>query len=469
MFDDPIEELRYPFESVFEFVSGGYYSELEALHLTLGFIFIVWLCGRVVLSDRHPLPSRFSALYFGLALFTNPAYDVGGLKFNELLGVFAVLLCFVLPRQHVPKLSAASPVARAIGLVFILGLLQNLCLAFIYPQLNADLATLATRMAVNFKVLVLAANLVIMGNAVRQAGPGFIVKAVVACGTFGLLMYMLQVAMILTGRFPYGTYIDAGYIGIPSFGSVSIERGHFGKFMAPLYPFFTYALLAYGWRWRFFLLVIVTAINFSASSQVFFVCFCLLALFRYRSQLLSPRALLPATVLLVGAIGLVAYLPDVFLGMANKIYELAIQGDEHSGGGRSFGVFSEYMSTYPLGIGYGGSTLRTAPGLPEINAAHFAFITQYSLVALPIALGYLVLVIRTLKAARRMKGNALVKAMSLGVLMSAVIFLIDILWFIPTIWLAFELIWSESASTKVLPRVSQSVRPASFQARRATL
>jgi hypothetical protein len=186
------------------------------------------------------------------------------------------------------------------------------------------------------------------------------------------------------------------------------------------------------------LLCLVTLINFSASSQVFFLVFIVMAILKFRRSI----GIKSLVVGIFGALCVFVFVVKywaVFSGIGEKIYSLAIQGDEASQGGRSFSVFYEYISRYPFGIGYGGSSLRTAPDLPEINAPYFVFFSQYSLLGFPILLGYFYLVFRTIKSASY--GIQLIRCMSVGVAMSVVIFFTDVLWFVPMIWLPFELIY----------------------------
>jgi hypothetical protein len=145
-----------------------------------------------------------------------------------------------------------------------------------------------------------------------------------------------------------------------------------------------------------------------------------------------------ATILVAGAciFPIVILNWEVFEGIFDKIVSIAIKGDESQGGGRSIGLFFDYVENYPLGMGYSGSSLRTAPNLPEINASYFAFIVQYSILAIPLGLGFIYLIKRgfilTAKALTH-------RCFNVGVLMAPIIFLTDILWFVPLVWLAIEI------------------------------
>jgi hypothetical protein len=352
-----------------------------------------------------------------------------------MLGVLALLM--VLAKGRIKLGLGASPLSKGLLIVFGVSLLHVFMTWLIYPDLIANFEIFAIKMAITFKILVLAGNLAIVGSILsRGLGLDLLIRTCLAVGTFALLMYLLQIAVSITGIWPYGTYIDAGFVGIPSFGSVSIERGHFGKFMTPYYPFFLFALLALRARWRFTLFILVMTINFSASSQIFFLCSLLLTMFIFRRKLgITPYAAFILVFILT-----IVY-RDVFEGIIEKIYLLAIVGDESQGGGRSFGLFVQYLQTYPFGMGYSGSTLRTAPMLPEINAAHFAFVAQYSALALPLVAGFALLVYRAARAG--LLNEPLGRCMAVGVLMSVIVFFTDILWFVPMMWLSMEIVFSQ--------------------------
>lgn len=438
MFENLLEN-RYPFNNCVQFFVEGYWMQLESLHLTLGWFFIVLLTFNLI-RQNIPLSLKLSVLFFALVIFNNPAYDLGGFKLNELFGIVSILYSLILVKSL--RISTQYPVIKTIFVIFFIGILHGILTSIIYPELNEHLSTGFTRLAVHLKILVLVLNLSIVGSYLRNGiGLNVLMRYIVISGTFALLMYLLQGAILVgAGTLPYGTFIDAGFLGFPSFGSTSIERGHFGKFMTPLFPFFFYAMLAWRWWWCFTLFTLIFVINFSASAQVFFISFCLIALWKFSSLLKRKSVLFGLFISIVLTSIFVINYYEIFLGVFDKIYNLAFKGAEV--GGRGSDVFLQYLEKYPLGIGYSGSTLRTAPGLPEINAAYFAFITQYSLLS-PLVLGiYLFFTVKTLRVSRR--SGLLAKTMSIGVLGSSIIFLTDILWFVPTIWLSYLIIWCES-------------------------
>lgn len=433
-----LEEVRYPWVSSIEFWGGGYWSEIGASHLLLGWLFILWICSRTLMISRVTLEFRLAILYFALTVFNNPAFKQGALNINEIMGVLALLA--VLAKGRIKLGFGASPLSRGLLLVFAASLLHVLVTWLIYPNLLPNLGIFTTKLAINFKILVLAGNLAIVGGLLsRGLGMDILIRTCLAAGTFALLMYLVQIAVSKIIIWPYGTFIDAGFVGIPSFGSVSIERGHFGKFMMPYYPFFLYALIVWHQRLRFALFFVIMLINFSASSQIFFLCSLLITVLIFRRKL----GIFPYVGLMVLVMIMVIY-RDVFEGIIEKVYLLAIVGDESQGGGRSFGLFIQYLQTYPFGMGYSGSTLRTAPMLPEINAAHFALVTQYSALALPIVAGFGLLIFKAAKTG--LHSDTLGRCMMVGVLMLGIVFFADILWFVPMMWLSMEIVFSQTTS-----------------------
>jgi len=432
------EEKRYPFDNAIEFFGSGYFLQLEALHLTFGWVFILFFSAYLFIGRAHST-LKLSIPFFSLSMFTNPAYEFFGLRVNEVFGVasvfFATALWFhTFPVKGVP--------GKFLLRLFAFTAVHSIVLSFFYPELIEGVVFLKS--AVSLKIAILALNILIIGRHLRQHSDfNLVVMGVLACGTAALLIYLVQVCVLLFAKtLPYGTFLDAGFVGVPSFGSVSVERGHFGKFMAPLFPFFLYALMVWGWRKRFVLFVFVTLINISASSLSFFAFSSLVAMVVFRRSLVRPRALVASFAGILGVVALVIYFGEIFLAVFRKIEQLAFKGDESHGGGRSLGVFVEYLEKYPWGMGYGGSTLRIGPGLPEINAGYLAFFSQYSFAAVPILVLFAIFVSVTTTHCLR-QGTIAGRAMAVGVMLSPLYFFADILWFVPTMWLVYEIAWSE--------------------------
>jgi len=380
------------------------------------------------------LEFRLAILYFSLTVFNNPSFNIVGLSPNEIFGSAAILVAIIKGGNYFKR--HASLVVIGLFIAFTASALHALMAALVYPDLTPDFATIILKIAVNLKILVLAGNLFIIGIELKRGvGLSELIRSILASGTFALLIYMVQIFIFSIGIVPYGTYFDAGFIGIPSFGSVSIERGHFGKFITPYFPFFLYAFIAWKTKWRFLLYLVVGAINFSASSIFFFLYGLFLSgLFFYRSW--SRRNFFAISFFVITSVMLLLSYSNIYEGIVEKIITIAVQGDESQGGGRSFGLFLEYINAYPFGMGYSGSTLRTAPLLPEINAAYFAFLAQYSLLSFPLLFGFAFI---WLNAIRLGSNQLIYRCFNIGVLMAPIIFATDILWFLPLIWLSMEI------------------------------
>lgn len=444
-----LQENRYPYNDVINFFFDGFWLMPEAVHMVLAWVFVLVLILGLFLRTSGGVIFKSSILYFALVEYNNPAFDYFGIKLNEYFGIIAFLgIAFKLLSTN-KRLNFFSPVVLGLAILFIFSIFHAVTIGIAYPVLNLSVENWITKLAINFKILVLAANLYIVGINVRQLDRfDCLIKTIVLFGAMATLIYLVQVTIILGGTIPFGTYIDAGFIGVPSFGATSIERGHFGKAMAPLAPFFLYALIAYKWRLTFALFALVSAINLSASSLSFFAFFCLLSAWVFRRELFifrnAPLLFLVALIFLLS----IYWFYDVYEGVFIKIYDLALSGEQDAGG-RTTAVMVEYLEAYPFGLGYSGSILRTPYGLPEINSGVYAFIVQFSFLAPIVMLGLCFLVYRTISRLKLLKlVNPDMRSFGVGVILSILIFFSDILWFVPTIWLSYELLWSAYPSSK---------------------
>jgi hypothetical protein len=313
----------------------------------------------------------------------------------------------------------------------------------LYPELNvADAAVL--RFLVICKVFVFGINIWLFDLAFDSEDQIlWFIRGTVNFALAGIFAYFIQAALLLTGTVPYGTYIDAGFIGFPSFGGVSIERGHFGKFLTPLFPLFLYLMLRDRRTKSFLLFVVVTLVNFSASSLSFFAVYVGMAAVAFRERLLNLKVAVLLTVIGSAACVFIISTWRLWAAVLDKVYDLAFQGGR--GGGRDVGTFVDYLVTYPFGISYGGSSLRVAPGLNEINAGVFSFITQMSFLSALLIGGFTVLVGHAFFVARRIADRNMREVLSIGLLAMPLIFATDILWFVPTIWLPMLLAYRLAA------------------------
>lgn len=425
------DELRYPFETLFEFVSGGFFAERAGMHLTIALIVFAVLSLQVMLG-RGPVLRRLIILFFAGTVYNNPAFAVpGGLHFNEIAGVVAALwICVLLlggMRMHL----------RGVGIPLLIGALVMLVHAAFVAVLDTavvpDATTAVVRSVLLARIFVLGAIALGM-EAVFTTREDYeaLMRAMVLFGVAAIAIYFLQVGVFVSGTRPYGTYWDAGFTGIPSFGSVSIERGHFGKFLVILFPFFAWAAMKHR-RWvPMGLFLLVTLVNFSASSMSFlvgYVVITVLVLHRYVIRPSAVKWLLPAGVTVVV---LASRFGEQYGGLIQKILDVGFGGDAEAG--RGFSVLEAYLTAHPLGLGYSGSTLRNVGTLPMINMGAYAMASQLSLLLIPIFVGFLWLTYRVVRESRHIDDRVVAGVMISGMLMAILIDLVDVLWFVPTLW-----------------------------------
>ena len=425
-------ELRYPFDTLLDFVAGGYFAERAGLHLTIALIVFGVLAMQVLLVGRGPIVQRLITLFFAGAVYNNPVFSLpGGLHFNEMAGVLAALWIVLL------MLGGLRMDVRRVGVPLIVGgllMLAHAALVTIFDvSLIPDSGTAILRAVLVARIFVLAIIVVGMESLYRRSEDfEALIETMVRFGVAAIIIYFIQVSVFMSGTRPYGTYWDAGFTGIPSFGAVSIERGHFGKFLILLFPFFAW-VAAKRRRWLPMLLFfLVTLVNFSASSMSFMVGYvvitCLLLL-RYVVRPSTVKWLVPAAA--VGVV-LASRFGEQYGGLIEKIVAFGVRGD--AGGGRSFSVLAEYLSTHPFGLGYSGSTLRNVGTLPQINMGAYALASQLSFMLVPIFAGFLWLNYRVIRQSARIGDRVVAGVLVAGMLMAILIDLVDVLWFVPTIW-----------------------------------
>ena len=425
------DELRYPFDTIIDFVSRGYWADRAGLHLTLALIVFAILTVHVMLG-RGPVLQRLITVFIAGTVYNNPVFAVpGGLHFNEIAGVVAALWLAGL------LLGGLRMDVRRIAIPLAIGGLAMLSHAAFVSVLDVavtpDTSTAITRGVLIARIFVLA--LVILGiEALYVTREDFeqLMAAMVRFGVAAIAIYFIQTAVFVSGTRPYGTYWDAGFTGIPSFGAVSIERGHFGKFLIMLFPFFAWAGIKRR-RWLpMVLFFLVTLVNFSASSMSFlagYVVITALVLHRYVVRPSTIKWLVPAaaTVLV-----LASRFGEQYGGLIDKVVNVGVKGNAE--GGRGFSVLEAYLSTHPFGLGFSGSTLRNVGTLPQINMGAWAMASQLSLLVIPIFLGFLWLNYRVIRQSRAIGDRVVAGLLISGMIMSVFIDLVDVLWFVPTIW-----------------------------------
>ena len=426
------DELRYPFNTLFEFVSGGFFAERAGLHLTIALIVFAILTMQVMLG-RGTVLQRLITVFFAGTVYNNPAFAVpGGLHFNEIAGVVASLWIGVL------LLGGLKMDLRRVGIPLLVGglvmLVHAAFVSVVDIALVPDTGTAIVRVVLLARIFVL--GIVVLGmEALFRTREDFeaLMNALVRFGVAAIAIYFLQVGVFVSGTRPYGTYWDAGFTGIPSFGSVSIERGHFGKFLIMLFPFFAWAAMKQR-RWvPMGLFLLVTLVNFSASSMSFLVGYVVLTVLVLHRYVIRPAAVKWLVPVGVTVVILASRFGEQYGGLIQKVLQVGFKGDAESG--RGFSVLEAYLSAHPFGLGYSGSTLRNVGTLPMINMGAYAMASQLSLLLIPIFIGFLWLTYRVVRESRYINDRVLAGVMIAGMLMAIFIDLVDVLWFVPTIWL----------------------------------
>ncbi len=428
-----IEEFRYPFASAVEFF-GSHWREIESLHLCFAWVALLIVASLLILS-RKALGLKLLALYFGLTIFNNPAFQlVPGATLGDAFGVLCVpCYAFDLAVNRGFKVRFSAP-GFSILCATVLMALHALVVHLFYPVLNEDGAGL-TRCLIFLKVFVLGICCFMFEEYVDDCD--WLIRQVVNFALIGIACYLIQAAMLLTGHLPYGTFLDAGYVGLPAFGSVSIERGHFGKFLTPLFPLFLLTFLKHRRRLAFFSFTLVTLANFSASSLSYFAFYVAHTFVQFLANILKARYAARAFLAVVVLCALAICAWPVWVGLFVKINDQALQG----GGGRSISLLITYLQKFPLGLSYGGSSLRTAPGLEEMNSGLYSFIAQESVFAFPLIGAFFALLYASICRCGQIPDLYTKRVFKTGILIMPFIFFSDLLWFTPTIWLPMLLVF----------------------------
>lgn len=417
-----------------EYFGGGYFLDVLALHLTFAYIAVAILTICVFSTNKTTL-QKLIALYFALTLFNNPAFQIAGASLGDMFGVLTVsfFLLRVIGYGEYRRILITHRLTFLLLLAVALIFVHQVLINAMYSVLNENGAW-AVRVAVTFKIAVLAVVIWIFTQEFRDTSSvHWLMEWIVNFAVIGIAAYFIQIGIISTGRLPYGTFFDAGHAGVPAFGGVSIERGHFGKFLTPLFPFFLLMYLKHGKKRSWIAFLIVTVINVSASSLVYFLAYVLLTAFFFREQLKRPKVLAWATAATVCVVALGVAMSDVVVGVSEKIFDMVFKGEAE--GGRGVSNFLDYLHRYPWGMSYGGSTLRHIKDLNEMNSGIMAFITQLSVLAPIFLVGYILLLVSCYRKSKYIEDAPSRKLMVIGCLMTLLIYSADPLWFVPTIWL----------------------------------
>lgn len=426
MTDYELYDFRYPFSSLLDFFGGIYFLKIEALHLTFGYFFLVFLIYKVLSNNKLDWSYKISILYFSGTIFNNYAFTLG-ITIAEMFGILAVII-FIRQKINLNIISTYMIIFATFSLLHYLALLVfNETILFNYEFKH---------IALILKIFVLAINISILFRFIlSKKDIEIFVRYIMFAINIAGLAYFIQIIVFLFGFIPYGSFSPAGWAEsiIPSFGSVSIERGHFGKFLVPLFPLVLYAYKAFNYKKSLILFLLTSFLNLSASSYVFIILYLFFSIVFLRDEIGTKRILM----LLAIVTSVLLFYSSQIVILFNKVYEAGILQNE--GGDRSFSVLWDMLAIYPYGFGYGGSSYRYLPGVYgiEFNNPIASYFGQLSFFGLFILLIFFYLLYKGYKISNYLKVNYGLerKILLISIIMLCIIFAVDILWFVPTIWL----------------------------------
>jgi len=425
--DNMLYDFRYPFNTALEFFSGLYFLNLEALHLMVGYFLLSFMIVRVFSNSNIPLPYKFAIIYFSGTIFNNPAYKIV-ITISELFGIFAVII--FINRRYI-KLNSISNYIILFGVISAL----HLSILVMFDEHVANDFDLY-RAAVLLKLFVLAFNIIILFNYINSDYDlkVFINYSIIIFNIV-VISYLVQVVVFVMGTVPYGSFSPTGWVEsiIPSFGATSVERGHLGKFFVPLFPLYLYAYHKLGYKKSFLLYLIVAFSNFSASSYAFLFLYILGMIILLHKEFKNLIFLIIVFIALT-----VSFFNNQIFGIITKIYELAIISEKADlGGGRSFLWIFDIIESYPFGFGYGGSSYRNSHGISglDLSNAVVIFFGQLSILGFFIIGIFVFNMNKIFKTGKYLNFRFERKLLFLSITVMSLIFLADVLWFVPVIWL----------------------------------
>lgn len=436
-------DMKYPFDSLFNFLDNNYFLSVQALHITIASVFFIAFVTIVFSAKNISTSGKCFIIYFLGQGFNGPAFQIAGVSVPEAFGSLGCLL----------SVNGKLVFPRNLWLLFLTGLGVILSLHFLYiliaysTDLHANFNQISlTRIAVFIKIFVLIFAFNNFANAFSR-NPIFLKKlfsysfAVVAIYTS---VYLIQSVIFKFGITPFGTYANAGFSGGVSFGATSIERGHFAKQLLPFFPLMLAGLFDFRSLRRILIFssfFVIALLNFSASGFSFLILYSGISILIFRSKIARNKT--RNFMVITGVTSAIAVFTACFYEQISAVFKKIVEVGFRGGGtmasqaasGRGISVLFEYLSSFPAGIGYGGSTFRNLEGFPENNQGIFAFLSQIGPISLLIIPLYLFFIYSTSSRVSGFSHSDIDKAFLVGCLAQPLIFSIDILWFQPMLWL----------------------------------
>ena len=431
-----IYDFRYPFSSMYEFFSGLYFLRLEALHLTVGYIFFIYYIFRLLYSSKFNFTLKLSIIYFSGTVFNNYAFNFIGISIAEFFGILACIFFLKNKRFYL------NPISNYMFLFAFIALIHLLILSIFNDNILNTLGI--RRIAVILKICVLAVNIMILFFYLKQASDiEKAIKSILFLFNVVALCYFIQIIVFIFGTVPYGSFSPAGWSEsiIPSFGSVSIERGHLGKFFVPLFPLYLFSYIRYNTKKSFLSFFLLAFLNISASAYAFISIYLLLTVLFLRKWVIN--IIIPGVLFMV--VFILFFNENMFI-LFQKVYDAVItQNTSGAIGGRSFSMLLPILENHNFfGYGYGGSSYRNLHGIDgfDLNNSIVSFFSQLSFVGIIIIMTFLYMLYK-IRLILLTLGNEFYfekKLLIISLVMLIFIFSADILYFVPTIWLPVVLL-----------------------------
>jgi len=456
-------ELRYPFDSVATFFLNEHYLSVQALHLTIGLVFLILLITNIFIDRGLSLTEKCFVVYFVCQTFNGPAFQFSGISVPEFFGALGCLL----------SIGRKFSLTKNPLVTFLSALLFLMIFHFLLVYLHTDLLSQSqsisfstVRFFLFLKIVVLIGAINTLGKRVRkqpQITENIFSHTNIAAAA-AICIYLIQTVIYQMDVTPYGTFLNAGFSRGVSFGATSIERGHFAKQFLPYFPILLAGLLENRSNLRiliFMFFIFVTLINFSASGFAFLFLYSAISCYVFRKSIFSRRIesiiFLSAACFTTPLVFMMFF--DQYSAMVAKIVEVGLKGGGSmasvDASGRGISVLLRYINEFPFGMGYGGSTLRNFQNFPENNQGIFAFISQLGPISAFIIALYLYFIFFFIRRTLKAKQSGTMKAIIVGVAAQPFIFGIDILWFQPMLWLpvVFLLFRSGSLNRQLEPNL----------------